>query len=297
MACLAQVELPFERLAEVVRAHRGCIAWGGRANLSPADDELISVSRPLFLDAPGQMVASILSKKIAAGSTHLLLDIPLGPTAKVRDPAAAQRLRSLFEYVAQHLGLALDVMVTDGSQPIGRGIGPCLEARDVMQVLNNDPRGPDDLRDKALRLAGRVLRFDPALRGDGAAIARAILESGRALAKMEAIIDAQGRRPFDWRAPALGNLVQEVSAAAGGHVTGIDNQQLARIARLAGAPAAPGAGVDLLHKLGETVDRGDALYRIHAENRSELRFACELAERASGFTIGPRSDPAATTPT
>jgi thymidine phosphorylase len=92
------------------------------------------------------MVVSIFSKKIAAGSTHLVLDIPIGPTAKVRSMPEAQRLRRLFEYVARRMNLSLDVIITDGRQPIGIGIGPMLEARDVMQVLENDPRTPDDLR-------------------------------------------------------------------------------------------------------------------------------------------------------
>jgi thymidine phosphorylase len=287
MACLAQVELPFERLAAIVRAQRGCLAWGGRAALSPADDVLISVSRPLSLDSPGQMVASILSKKIAAGSTHLVLDIPLGPTAKVRDMAAAQRLKKLFEYVARHLGLTLEAVITDGRQPIGRGIGPVLEARDVLQVLHGDPRAPADLREKALRLAGRVLEFDPAVAGgDGYALAKRILESGRALEKMEAIVDAQGRRAFDWRAPPAARYGQEIAASDHGTVIGIDCERLARIARLAGAPQSPAAGVDLLHKLGDPVSRGEPLYRIYAESAAELQFALDVARRASGFTIG-----------
>ena len=107
----------------------------------------------------------------------------------------AQRLKKLFEYVAARLGLQLDAVITDGRQPIGRGIGPVLEARDVMMVLNNDPDAPHDLRQKALRLAGRVIEFDPDVRGgDGYRIARDILDSGRALAQMNAIIGAQGRR-------------------------------------------------------------------------------------------------------
>jgi thymidine phosphorylase len=287
MACLAAVELPFERMQAIVREQRACLAWGGRAQLSPADDVLISVSRPLSLDSPGQMVASILSKKIAAGSSHLVLDIPLGPTAKVRDMASAQRLKKLFEYVAQRLGLALDAVITDGRQPIGRGIGPALEARDVMQVLHGDAAAPQDLREKALRLAGRVLEFDPAVRGgDGVKLATEILDSGRALAKMRAIVDAQGARAFDWRAPPLGRLSHVVEAPADGTVIGIDCERLARIARLAGAPQTPGAGVDLLRKLGEAVVRGEPLYRIHAGSAAELQFAREVAERASGFTIG-----------
>ncbi|MCX8003824.1 MAG: thymidine phosphorylase family protein [Burkholderiaceae bacterium] len=291
MACLAAVELPFERMAEVVRAQRGCLAWGGRAALSPADDVLISVSRPLSLDAPAQMVASILSKKIAAGSSHLLLDIPLGPTAKVRDMPSALRLRKLFEYVARHLGLTLEAVITDGRQPVGRGIGPALEARDVMQVLHGDPRAPADLREKALRLAGRVLEFDPAVPGGaGYGLAAQILQSGRALAKMQAIVDAQGRRPFDWRAPPVAPLQHTVCAHADGVVTGIDCERLARIARLAGAPQTPTAGVDLLRKLGEPVARGEALYHIHAGSPAELQFALDVASRASGFTIGPMED-------
>ncbi|MEN9462996.1 MAG: hypothetical protein RLZZ355_926, partial [Pseudomonadota bacterium] len=129
MEVLAKVELPFEQLADIVRDYRGCLAWGGTANLSPADDVLISVERPLSIDSPGQMVASILSKKVAAGATHLVLDIPIGPTAKVRSMPEAQRLRRLFEYVARRMGLSLDVVITDGRQPVGNGIGPVLEAR------------------------------------------------------------------------------------------------------------------------------------------------------------------------
>jgi thymidine phosphorylase len=293
MECLARVELPFEQMRAVVHAQHGCLAWGGRAALSPADDVLISVSRPLSLDAPAQMVASILSKKLAAGSTHLVLDIPLGPTAKVRTRAEAERLAALFEEVGGKLGLTLTTLITDGSQPIGRGIGPMLEARDVMQVLNGHPGAPADLREKSLMLAGRVLEFDPALApGSGEARARVILESGQALAKMEAIIDAQGRHRFDWRAPPLAALTHEVRAAAGGLVMGIDNERIARIARLAGAPKAKGAGVDLLAKLGDRVVQGQPLYRIHATSSAELGFAVQVAARGSAFSIDAATAPA-----
>lgn len=287
MEVLAGVELAFERMSEIVREHRGCLAWGGTAELSPADDVLLSVERPLAIDSPGQMVASILSKKVSAGSTHLVLDIPVGPTAKVRSMPEAQRLRKLFEFVGGRMNLSIDVLITDGRQPIGRGIGPMLEARDVMRVLENDPRAPIDLRQKSLRLAGRMLEFDPDVRGgDGFAIARDILDSGRALAKMQAIIDAQGRRPFDHNAPQLAGLSFEVAAFGDGVVTAIDNFQLARIARLAGAPKVQGAGVDLLRKLGEPVLCGEPLYRVHAAFAADLEFARRASERASGYAIG-----------
>ena len=185
MEVLAEVELSPDQLNDIVRTERGCLAWGGRARLAPVDDILISVERPLSLDSPGQLVASILAKKIAAGATHLLIDIPMGPSAKVRSQVEALRLRKLFEFVGDRVGLHLEAMITDGTQPIGRGIGPVLEARDVMQVLKNDPDQPRDLREKALRLAARILEFDPDVRGgQGYTLARDILESGRALEKM-----------------------------------------------------------------------------------------------------------------
>lgn len=290
MEVLANVELADDVLSEIVRKHRACLAWGGTANLSPADDVMISVERPLSLDSTTQMVASILSKKVAAGSTHLLLDIPIGPSAKVRSVPEAQRLRKLFEYVASRMHLHLEVIITDGRQPIGQGIGPVLEARDVMRVLENDPRAPDDLRHKALRLAGRMIEFDPDVRGgDGFAIARDILESGRALETMNAIIDAQGRRPFDHNHPALATFVHEVRADEAGVVVGIDNLKIASIARIAGAPKVAGAGVDLMRKLGDKVQSGDVLYRVYAEHHSDLIFVIQECQKSSGYTVGDAS--------
>ena len=288
MEVLAEVELPLARLQQIVRETRGCLAWGGTADLSPADDILISVERPLAIDSPGQMVASILSKKIAAGSTHLVLDIPVGPSAKVRTMPEAHRLKRLFEYVAGRLGLQLEVMVTDGRQPIGRGIGPVLEARDVMWVLQNEPEAPQDLRQKALWLAGRMIEFDPDVRGgEGWRIARDILESGRALAQMHALIDAQGRRP---EPPPVAPLVFEVLAPAGGLVVGVDNLRIARIARLSGAPQVPEAGIDLLVRLGQPVVQGQPLYRIHARFEADMQFARQLAEADSGWRIGSAAE-------
>lgn len=284
MEVLSNVDLSPVEMHKVVRDQHACLAWGGNARLAPVDDILISVERPLGLDSPEQMVASILSKKMAAGATHLLVDLPVGPTAKVRHMRQALTLRKLFEYVGDRLGIHLEVIITDGSQPIGRGIGPVLEVRDVLQVLQNDVDAATDLREKSLRLAGRILEFDPDVRGGyGYSIARDILESGRALAKMEAIIDAQGRRELDLRP---GKLHYEMTANCSGVVTVIDNYQLAKIARLAGAPIDKRAGVDLLKKLGDPVKKGDVLYRIHAEFNADYRFACQEADRDNGYQIG-----------
>jgi thymidine phosphorylase len=284
MEVLARVELSPNQLHKIVRSQRACLAWGGTAELAPADDILISVERPLLMDSPGQLVASILSKKLAAGATHLIIDIPIGATAKVSSRHSALVLRKLFEYVGDRLGLNLEVVLTDGRQPVGRGIGPVLEARDVMQVLTNDPAAPVDLREKSLQLAGRILEFDPDVRGGhGYEIARDILDSGRALAKMQAIIHAQGENAHP---PGIGRLRHDVLASHGGFVTAINNLQLAHIARLAGAPMDQGAGVDLHKKLGDRVEAGEAVYSIYAEFPADFEFSRESSAQDSGFTIG-----------
>jgi thymidine phosphorylase len=284
MEVLCKVDLSPSQLHAIVRKERACLSWGGTAKLAPADDILISVERPLGIDSQGQMVASILSKKLAAGSTHLLIDIPVGPSAKVRHMNEALQLRKLFEYVGDRMGIHLEVIITDGAQPVGKGIGPVLEARDVMAVLRNDTDAPSDLRQKALRLAGRVLEFDPDVRGGyGYAIARDILDSGRALKKMEAIIAAQGPQS---ESPIIGALSYEVCAEHGGVVVEVDNYHLARLARLAGAPMDKGAGVDLLKKLGDVVTKGEPLYRVHAEFKSDFNFAKALSDKSSGYRIG-----------
>lgn len=284
MEVLANVDIRMNQMRAVVEECNGCIIWGGHVNLSPADDILISVERPLGIDTREQMVASIMSKKKSAGSTHLLIDLPLGPTAKVHTAVDAMRLRKLFEFVGKETGLHVDIVVTDGSQPIGNGIGPVLEARDVMAVLGNDDGAPADLREKSLQIAGALLETDPALRGgSGYECARRILESGAALQSMKKIIEAQGRNPTP---SCLGELTLDVTARESGTVDSIDCYRLSRIARLAGAPMDKGAGIDLFKKVGETVEEGEPLYRIHACFQSDFGFAGKLAGEDDGYQIG-----------
>jgi thymidine phosphorylase len=288
MEVLARVDLPMDQLHQIVRQQRGCLAWGGTAKLAPADDILISVERPLAIDSQAQMVASILSKKRACGSTHLLIDIPAGPSAKVRSMKDAMQLRKLFEYVGDRIGLVTQIIITDGRQPIGHGIGPVLEARDVMRVLRNDPDAPHDLREKSLQLAGRMIEFDNDVRGgEGYEIARDILDSGRALYKMQQIIQAQGKQETQFE---LGTLTQEILADKDGTVIDINNLIMARIARLAGAPMDKGAGVYLLKRIGDTVTVGEPIYRIYSQFPADFQFACTLAAKQSGYRIGKPED-------
>ncbi len=284
MEVLSEVNLEPKRLREIVKMENGCLAWGGTSHLAPVDDLLITVERPLSLDAPGQMIASILSKKLAAGSTHLLLDIPVGPTAKIRHRHQALRLRKLFEYVGDRIGIQIEVLITDGSQPIGRGVGPVLEARDVMKVLENAPDAPEDLREKAIELSGRIIEFHPDVRGGtGSKIAREILDSGKALKKMNSIIALQGKRK---EKPRLGHLKYDYLSPRDGKVLEINNWIISRTARLAGAPLDKGAGVDLFKKVGDKVKKGDVLFRIYSEFESDFQFAKNYVKKNPAYLVG-----------
>jgi thymidine phosphorylase len=274
METLAPVTLDASQIRRVVEREGGCIVWGGAVALSPVDDILIRVERPLDIDSEAQLVASVISKKVAAGSTHVLIDIPIGPTAKVRSDQAAHSLAWRLIETGRALDLKVDVALTDGQQPVGRGIGPALEARDVVAVLRNEPDAPCDLRERSILLAGRILELaQHAPTNAGAALARRVLADGSAWRKFQAIADAQG----GLRVPAVASERHIVSATASGMVAGFDNRRLARIAKLAGAPQSPTAGVDLHVMLDVAVEKGQPLYTIHAQSRGELHYALEYA--------------------
>lgn len=270
MEVLMNVDLPLSRIYEVVQREGGCLVWGGALRLTPADDWIIRVEYPLAIDSEGLMISSILAKKKAAGSTHMVLDIPVGPAAKADTSEKAEHLRARFERIARRLGLEVRVLFTDGSQPVGRGIGPVLEAHDVWHVLQNECDGLEDLRDRSLLLAGELLELAGAApAGQGQKRAQEILESGQAHEKFERIRNLQGRREL----PNPGKCTQEIRAQQRGHVRAIHNKLIARLAKLAGAPRDAGAGVYLLKHVGEPVASGEPILRVHAQNTEALGFA------------------------
>ena len=279
MEVMAPVALDAAALRRVVEAEGGCLVWGGGLALSPADDHFIRVERPLDFDSTGQLVASVLSKKAAAGATHVLIDMPVGPTAKVRSAGAAEALGTRLSSVGKALGLNLALHISDGMAPVGRGIGPALEAMDVLAVLRRAPDAPVDLRARELDLAGHLLDLAPdAVVGQGRDRAQALLDSGAAEAKFIAICAAQG----GFREPGTASQRIEILAPHAGELTAVDNRRIARIAKLAGAPRQKSAGIRLLARIGDRMDRGQPLYELHAETPGELAYALAYAESQTG---------------
>ena len=278
MEVLTTVELGIDEMKRVVEKEGGCFVWGGAVSLSPADDIIIGVERALNLDSEAQLVASILSKKIAAGSTHVVVDIPVGPTAKVRSDDVAEKIKKSLERTGQALGMTVKILCGDGTQPIGRGIGPALEARDVISVLKCDADAPQDLRERSIVLAGAVLEFSPDVpEGQGCKLAAELLDNGKAWEKFQAICQAQGGLS---EIPTA-SYTHDYPAKKNGKVVGVDNRRIALIAKLAGAPQDKVAGVELHVSIGSVVKEGEALFTIHSHSPGELEYALDYLKEGN----------------
>ena len=279
---LADVNVDENKLKKIIKNNRGAIIDYTNLEATKASQIISSAERSLGFTQQKHILASILAIKLSTGITHLVLDIPVGETSHIKSTHEALHIRKMAEYIGDNLGIEIDAVITDGREPIGNGVGPVLEARDIMRILRNKPDAPQDLLEKSLFLAGRVLEFDPKLRGGkGYNVAKEILTSGRALDALGKIIYAQGKAPQ----AQLGHLTREVVATKSGVIEAIDNTQITKIALLTGVSQHFGAGLDLLKKVDDTVSAGEPLYRIHATNSSDFAFANSVVEGNSGYKI------------
>ncbi|MEM3341453.1 MAG: AMP phosphorylase [Thermoplasmata archaeon] len=293
MEVLAKVDLPASRIKEIVNKVNGCIVWGGGLNIAPADDKMIKVRKPLSLDPEGLLLASILAKKYAMGSTHVLFDLPVGQETKHKSIGEARHLERQFITLGRKLGMNIAVILTDGNEPIGQGVGPALECVDVLKVLMNRPDAPADLKDKGLMMAGKLIELigiekfkKDGREGDGYYIAKEVLESGKAWKKMQEIIKEQEGDPdITPEKIRIGKYTKEIRAPKSGKVFGVKNKLLAKVARIAGAPETKSAGVFLSAVYGKNVKQGDLLATIYAESPEKAERAFAIQDGKELFEI------------
>jgi len=286
MEVLSKVEFSRKEIYQIVKKTNGCIVWGGSFHIAPADDVMIRVERPLTFESYDKIIVSIMAKKIAFGSNHVVIDIPYGPTVKVHTKTDAEVLKEKFEYIAEKFHIKIHVYVHEICEPAGRGIGPVLETRESLRVLEQTPDRPLDLENHALLLAGKLLDlcmehhlYKQKLKHtykNGSLWAKEILVSGAALDKMKQIIHAQGGNPaikshkLDLH---LGMYSAGITAPHTGEVKTIDSKNITLIARILGAPTQKGAGIYLDKKIGEKATKGDILYTLYSESMYNLREA------------------------
>ncbi|MHA1399410.1 MAG: thymidine phosphorylase [Candidatus Heimdallarchaeaceae archaeon] len=275
---LMPCDLTLSEMAEVVEKTGACIVSGENVGLADVSDKIINVLDTIKIDPKEFMVASILSKKIAAGSQYVLIDLPTGKGAKVSSREKAKQLGGLFTSIGYSLKLQLDCIISPGDRPIGSMIGPSLEARDVLRILK-DQTGSNDLMTKALSLAGIILEAQNwCPRGAGYNMAYELLKNGKAYDKFKEIVETQGGNP-EIKEDDIphANYVETVKTSRDGVVYAIDSASISAIARQAGAPFDKTAGVVLKVKRGDRVKKGDPLFEIHSSSSGKLSNALELA--------------------
>jgi putative thymidine phosphorylase len=267
---LAKVEFSMEELGKIVKKVGACLIWGGSLEIVPADEKIISIEKMLNIDPEAQLLASIMSKKLALGAKYILIDIPYGKTAKVSKEKALD-LKKKFEYIGKHFNRKMRVVLTHGAEPIGNGIGPALEMIDIIKVLSRSSDRPLDLEEKSLFLAGEIFEMvGKAKKGQGAVLAKQVLDSGKAFEKFKQIIIAQ-KGSMKKLHPA--KFRKDILMKKAGKIVEFDNKKINFLARIAGCPMDKNAGLYLYKHVGDSLEKGEKIITIYSESKSRLREA------------------------
>lgn len=285
MEVLAPVSFSAAEMKEIVKKTGACLVWGGGFNLAPADDKILKVTYPLALEPYDKMIVSIMAKKIATSVTHLVIDMPIGLTTKIASKAEALTIKKRFEYVASKFKMKVRVIITHDSDPVGHGVGPALEARDVLRVLQQKETRPIDLEAKSVKMAGELLELTgKARKGQGAAMATQQLKNGQAWKKMSEIIKAQGGKPdIDSETVTIGATKHYVTADHDGMIKMVDNKRINDVCRILGAPGDKLGGLYLNKEIGDTVRDGERLFTLYARNEARMSLAREAIKKLKIF--------------
>lgn len=283
---LAPVNLTKQKIYSTVKKTNGCIVWGGSFNIAPADDVIIKVEEVLLFESYDKILISIMAKKIAFGSNHVVIDIPYGKSVKVTTLTDANILKRKFEQLAKKFEIKIEVLIHKTEEPAGRGIGPVLETRESLLVLEQDPRRAPDLEARSINLAGSLLELcladsTPSLRNsvrkrhkNGYNWALHILLSGLALTKFKQIIKAQGGNPNVASSDLKpGEHTYKYLAPKSCEIDGFNIKNMTMIARILGAPDMKSAGIFLNKKIGEKARKNEPICTFYTDSVYNLREA------------------------
>lgn len=279
---IARVEFSIDELKKIIRKTNACMVWGGALGMVPADSKILDTEKMLKIDPEAQLLASIMSKKLAVGSEYILIDIPHGKRAKVSKRKAII-LKRKFERLGEHFKKEIRIVLTDGNKPIGKGIGPVLELMDILKILNSEEERPLDLEEKSLFLAGELLEMaSKAEKGKGIEMAKQIVTSGAALKKFKQIIKAQ---EGDFKNIKFAKFKKDIHSKKSGKITDVHNKKINAVARFAGCPVDKASGLYLHYNLGDKVRKGEKLVTIYAESESRLNSAVNFFHTSKPIRI------------
>ncbi len=266
----------------------GAVICAAGAELAPADRKLYALRDVTgTVESIPLIASSIMSKKIAEGTSALVLDVKVGSGAFMREIGPARELAATMVRLGTESGVRTRALLTAMDVPLGRAVGNAVEVAEAVQVLSGG--GPADLIEVTLALAREML----ALAGIDADPAAALAD-GRALATYRAMIAGQGGDP-DAPLPTA-SITASVTAQKAGWLRRLDALAVGTAAWRLGAgrarkedPVSHGAGVICLVKPGEPVEEGQPLLELRTDERARFGRAAEAL--AGGYEIGPEPPP------
>lgn len=295
------VDQSMEDFVRIVNTH-GLSIIGQTGNLAPADKKLYALRDVTgTVDNLSLIASSIMSKKLAAGSDAIVLDVKTGSGAFMKELDAAVELAKAMVEIGRDAGRKTTALVTDMNQPLGNAVGNALEVREAVEILQGHHAG--DLKEVSLALAAKMLLLSGTAEDEKEARRRleAALDNGTALAKLAAMIEAQGGDPGvtddTGRLPEASRKVV-LGAKRTGYIKAMNTEEIGYSAMLLGAGRARkddiidlAVGIWLSRRLGDHINEGDELAVFHVNDESNLDEAMRRFEEAFEITDGPAEKP------
>jgi AMP phosphorylase len=282
------VAIKKDQVMQVVKEQGACLIWGGSLYLAPADDEIINVERSLRIQEFQKVLVSIVAKKIAMGVTHVLIDLPYGKNTKLDRPDDLEFLEREFKELFAKFGIKCFTIKRQIKGPEGNGVGPALEIREALRVLEQSEDRSIALEDEVLDMAEILLEnTGKAEKGQGRALAKKTLQEGQALEKFWDIAHAQGKEGIvKSEEIELGEITEVVKAEKSGTIKEINTRGIVDIARALGTPKIKKAGLYLEKNVGDKVEKGDVLATLYSETDGRIEQGKEIIDVENTWIIG-----------
>lgn len=279
-----------QEIYETVDKTGGCLTWGGGLALAPANNAIMDVTFPIAMEPYSKMVSSITAKKYAMGVSHCLIDIPVGPTAKV-EQEEADKIAYYFKMLAEKLGMKMKVVFTEAEQPIGQWIGAVLQAREAIDILQQYPERSHELEAKAIFLASEIIELAGLAKGkDARNLAGEQLKNWKAWKKFLEIAEIQNsfqdkkiESPYytgeienlSHEKFILAKYQQDVIIEKPLFLEKIDMKKLGSISRTLWCPLDYQSGIYLHHRLWAKLEHWEVLMTLYSNDAFKLQQALE----------------------
>ena len=289
-----RIDLSAEEFFETVKK-TGISVIGQTGNLAPADKLLYALRDvTATVDSIPLIAASVMSKKLAAGSDKIVLDVTTGSGAFMKNTRDAKKLAKHMVAIGNHAGKETVAILTGMEEPLGFAIGNNMEVKEAIEVLKGD--GPEDVKEVSVALAGMMLSLglENVSHSQGKRMAKKALSSGQAFEKFKEMVQAQGgdiryvEHPEFFERDAFEG---EVLAAEDGFLSGMDTEKIGVAAGLLGAGRETkdsvidmSAGIYLEKKIGDTVKKGEPIAICYAGTKEKLNRGMAMFESSIRYS-------------